>query len=50
MPSDNDCSHIWLHGTYTCLLNISSHVLISFLSFQIHRYVDMLTVRWPTVR
>ena len=49
MPFDNDCGHIWLHGTYTCLLIIGSHVLISFLSFQIHRHVDMLTVCWPTV-
>ncbi|CAF3412533.1 unnamed protein product [Rotaria socialis] len=45
MPSDNDCAHIWLHDTYTCLLIIGSHVLISVLSFQIHRYVDMQTVR-----
>ena len=49
MPFDNDCGHIWLHGTYTCPLIIGSHVLISFLSFQIHRHIDILTVRWSTV-
>jgi hypothetical protein len=50
MPSDNDRGHVWLHGTYICFLIITSHVLISFLSFQIHRHAIMPIVRSPTVR
>jgi hypothetical protein len=35
------------HGTYTCFLIISSLVLIYFLSFQMHRHLNMAIVRSP---